>query len=107
MRLHMSSNIALRTNRMIEATDFYTSVFGFENRSDNPELVDLDAAPLTFFIIPDDKISGLVLELVVSDLEEARHQLEAQGCRVLRWWGKGQDCYIQDPFGLIYNLWEE
>jgi hypothetical protein len=31
----------------------------------------------------------------------------ANGCKVLRWRGKGQDCYIQDPFGVIFNLWEE
>ena len=40
------------------------------------------------------------------DLEAARQELVASGCKVLRWRGKGQDCYIEDPFGVIYNIWE-
>jgi hypothetical protein len=43
----------------------------------------------------------------VEDLEAARQELVANGCKVLRWREKGQDCYIQDPFGVIYNIWEE
>ena len=57
-------------------------------------------------VIEDDEISGPVLELFVSDLDEAREYLEGKGCKVLRWRGKGQDCYIQDPYGVTYNLWE-
>jgi len=62
---------------------------------------------LNIFIIGDDEISGPVLELFVGDLEVARDELVANGCKVLRWRGKGQDCYIEDPFGVIYNIWEE
>ncbi len=42
----------------------------------------------------------------MDDLEAARQELVANGCKVLRWRGKGQDCYIEDPFGVIYNIWE-
>ena len=59
------------------------------------------------FIIKDDEVQGPVLELFVDDLEAARQELVANGCKVLRWRGKGQDCYIQDAFGVIYNIWEE
>ena len=47
------------------------------------------------------------MELFVDNLEAARDHLVANGCKVLRWHGKRQDCYIQDPYGVIYNLWEE
>ena len=102
----MSPNIAIRTGHFAEAVDFYTKVIGFDNRSDDPELADLDANPLNFFIIEDDEFRGPVLELFVDDLEAARQELVANGCKVLRWRGKGQDCYIEDPFGVIYNIWE-
>ena len=62
--------------------------------------------PLNIFIIRDDKISGPILELFVDELEAAHDELVANGCKVLRWRGKGQDC-IEDPFGVIYNIWEE
>ena len=107
MEFKMSPNIAVRTDRFSEAVRFYTEVIGFENRSQDPELADLDASPLNIFIIEDDEVRGPVMELFVDDLEAARQELVANGCKVLRWRGKGQDCYIQDPFGVIYNIWEE
>ena len=107
MKYRMSPNIAVRTQQFSEAVDLYTRVIGFYDRSENPELADLDAKPLNIFVIGDDEISGPVLELFVDDLEAARDELVANGCKVLRWRGKGQDCYIEDPFGVIYNIWEE
>ncbi len=106
MRFRMSPNVAIRTSQFSDAVDFYTKVIGFDNRSEDPELADLDANPLNIFIIEDDESRGPVLELFVDDLEAARQELVANGCKVLRWRGKGQDCYIEDPFGVIYNIWE-
>ena len=106
MEYRMSPNIAIRTSQFSDAVNFYTKVIGFDNRSEDPELADLDANPLNIFIIEDDEFRGPVLELFVDDLEAARQELVANGCKVLRWRGKGQDCYIEDPFGVIYNIWE-
>lgn len=107
MKFRMSPNIAVRTGQFSEAVNFYTKVIGFANRSADPEMADLDASPLNIFIIGDDEFRGPVLELFVDDLEAARQELVANECKVLRWRGRGQDCYIQDPFGVIYNIWEE
>ena len=107
MEFRMSPNIAVRSDRFDEAVRFYTEVIGFKNRSQDPELADLDASPLNIFVIEDDELQGPVMELFVDDLEAARQELVANGCKVLRWKGKGQDCYIQDPFGVVYNIWEE
>jgi predicted enzyme related to lactoylglutathione lyase len=108
MKFRMSPNIAVRTQKQFsEAVDFYSRLLGFQNRSDDPELADLDANPINLFILEDDELRGPVMELFVDDLEEAREILVASGCKVLRWRGKGQDCYIQDPFGVIFNVWEE
>jgi predicted enzyme related to lactoylglutathione lyase len=46
------------------------------------------------------------MELFVDDLEAAKQVLLANGCKVLRWKGKSQDCYIEDPFGVRFNIWE-
>lgn len=107
MTFKMSSNIAVRTKNYREAIDFYTRVLGFANRSNDPEHAQLEASPLTIFIDKDYDMNGPVLELFVDNLEEARKILLANGCKVFIWKGKGQDCYIQDPFGVIYNIWEE
>lgn len=106
MKFKMSPNIAVRTDRYQEALDFYSDVFGFDNRSDDPDLGNFDAAPLNMFVIEDQELKGVIHELFVEDLEEARDELVKHGCEVIRWHGKRQDCYIRDPFGVIYNLWE-
>jgi predicted enzyme related to lactoylglutathione lyase len=106
MKVKMSPNIAVRTEQFADAVAFYSNVLGFPNRSDDPAIGDHDAKPLNLFVIEDHEVSGLVLELFVEDLESAREKLLANGCEVIRWRGKGQDCYIRDPFGVIFNLWE-
>ncbi len=106
MSYKMSPNIAVRTTEYAAAVTFYTQVMGFPDRSDKPDFANLDANPLNLFIIEDDEINGPVMELFVDDLEGARDELLSNGCEILRWRGKGQDCYIKDPFGVIFNLWE-
>ncbi|MBC8335250.1 MAG: hypothetical protein ISR59_04520 [Anaerolineales bacterium] len=106
MKIRMSPNIAIRHKDFTGAVEFYSNVIGFENRSSDPELADFDANPINLFVLEDDEFSGPVMELFVSNLEEARDHLVENGCEVLRWRGKGQDCYIRDPFGVIFNLWE-
>lgn len=106
MQFRMSPNFAVRTRHFSEAIDFYAKVLGFENRSDDPELADLEAGPWNLFVIEDDEERAPVLELFVEDLDQARETLVANGCKVLRWRGKGQDCYIEDPFGVVFNVWE-
>jgi catechol 2,3-dioxygenase-like lactoylglutathione lyase family enzyme len=106
VKYRMSPNVAVRTDRFSDAVDFYSNVLGFANRSSDPALGDHDADPLNLFVIEDNQVRGPVLELFVQDLEGAREELLAHGCEVIRWRGKGQDCYIRDPFGVIFNLWE-
>jgi predicted enzyme related to lactoylglutathione lyase len=106
MKFKMSPNIAVRTDRFSDAVSFYSNVLGFANRSSDPALGDHDANPFNLFVIEDDQVSGPVMELFVEDLEEARKELLLHGCQVIRWREKGQDCYIKDPFGVIFNLWE-
>ena len=103
----MSPNIAIRTQKQFnEAVEFYSNVLGFKNRSTDPELADFDASPINLFVLEDAELRGPVMELFVDDLEEARKHFEANGCNILRWRGKKQDCYIEDPFGVRFNVWE-
>jgi predicted enzyme related to lactoylglutathione lyase len=95
MKFRMSPNVSIRTGQFAEAVRFYNQVIGFEIRTESDTTADLDASPLTLFVDDDRELQGPVMELV------------ANGCKVLRWKGKGQDCYIQDPFGVRFNIWEE
>ena len=108
MNIRMSPNIAVRTQKQFdEAIAFYSNVLGFNNRSSDPKLGDFDASPINLFVLEDDEFRGPVMELFVDDLDQAREYFEANGCNILRWQGKGQDCYIEDPFGVRFNIWEK
>jgi len=108
LKFKMSPNVAVRTQKQFsEAVEFYSNVLGLKNRSADPELGDFDANPINLFVLEDDEFRGPVMELFVENLEEARKYLEGNGCKILRWRGKGQDCYIEDPFGVRYNVWEQ
>jgi hypothetical protein len=106
MKFQMSPTVAVRHKDFPGVMNFYAEVMGFKSRSYDPDLGDYDADPINLFVIEDQEFSGPVMELFVGDLDEARSYLEVHGCKVLRWRGKGQDGYIQGPFGVIYNLWE-
>lgn len=107
MDYRMSPNVAVRTGDAVAAVEFYSRVLGFPIRAHADDVADLEADPLTLFVIDDPEITGPVLELFVDDLEAARDELVANGCTVVRWLGKGRDCYIRDPFGVTFNLWED
>ena len=47
---------------------------------------------------------GPVLEVTVPNVEEARIRLVNSGCAIVKDEPDFPRCYVQDPFGLIYNL---
>ena len=106
MKFRISPNIAVRTAQFDKAAAFYSSLLGLADRSGDPQLADFDTGPINLFVIGDDEVHGPVMELFVDDLEMAREELLARGCEIVRWRGKGQDCYVRDPFGVLFNVWE-
>ena len=105
-----SKNIALHIESPDKAKEFYKNVFGLPP-IENPSEVQF--GDTTLYIDPpyvDDSgnnITGPIFELLVDDVEATRENLVAQGCKILLWQGKGKCCYIEDPFGIRFNLYEE
>ncbi len=97
--------ICIETPRQREAVEFYTKVLGLRVRADNDISVELAADPIRLFV--DKRAHSLIVfELLVPDVEAAREDLVAKGCTVVRWEGSGRACYLRDPFGLVFNLYE-
>lgn len=103
----MSTNFAVRTQDIQKAKAFYSDFLGFKLRNETSTELDIDAHPLTLFAIKDEITSGPILELFVPNLEKAKIELQSKGCTIIKWEGKGKDCYIKDPFGVVFNIWEE
>jgi hypothetical protein len=45
-----------------------------------------------------------VLEVTVRDVEEAKRRLHENGCTVVKDEPEFPRTYMQDPYGLIYNI---
>lgn len=106
MPFKLSRCISLRHPGRDKIIEFYKNVLGIDVVGRVGNASELDTKPIRMFV-DTAEARELVLELIVPDLEAAREELLAAGCRVIVWEGKGKDCYMRDPFGTTYNLWEE
>jgi catechol 2,3-dioxygenase-like lactoylglutathione lyase family enzyme len=106
MKFHRTGNIALHVADLKAAVSFYRDILNLPVKefSDDEILFEMESG--LFYVTENPEWQGLVEEYEVADLDTARSVLEAGGCNVVRWEGRGGDCYMQDPFGMFFNLWE-
>ncbi len=105
MKFELSNHIALQHPDWRTSSSFYSDVFGL--KTDMKEThVHIQSGDLSLYIMENDDLRGTVLEFNVEDVEEAKENLLSNGCEVVKWEGKGKDCYMRDPYGLTFNLWE-
>ena len=102
-----SNHAAVLASDLKAARDFYENVMELELVNSTDEQLVFKTGDSLFYVIYDPDRSGTVLEFCVDDLDVARDKLVSKSCRVIKWEGKGKDCYMQDPFGMVFNLWEE
>ncbi len=105
MPYKLSRCFCLQTPDVARARSFYSEVLGFKEISTAGQ-VEFDTPPVRLFM-DSGPAMGPIFELIVPDLEQARQELLAAGCTVLQWEGKGKTCYVRDPFGFTFNLFEE
>ena len=102
-----SNHAAVLAPDLKAARDFYENVMELELVNSTDEQLVFKTGDSFFYVIYNPDCTGTVLEFSVDDLNASRDRLMNKGCRVIKWEGKGKDCYMQDPFGMIFNLWEE
>jgi len=97
------------TDILIQAPDirgaaaFYVENLGFTVTAEDERMMSLHGPHINLFIEQGPAL-GPVLEVVVKDVGKTRRRLVENGCRVVKDEPEFPRCYIQDPFGLIYNL---
>lgn len=97
------TDIIIETPDPKSAALFYTTLLGFEITGEKPELVSIHGENINFFIERGPAL-GPVFEVTVDDLEDAKRRLVKNGCEIIKDEPDFPRCYVQDPFGLIYNL---
>jgi predicted enzyme related to lactoylglutathione lyase len=107
MNFIRTGNIALHVADYSSAVIFYRDVLNLpaKNIGEQESVFEMESGLV--YVTKNDQWQGLVEEYEVEDLNGARNILEGSGCSVIRWEGRGGDCYMQDPFGMVFNLWEK
>jgi catechol 2,3-dioxygenase-like lactoylglutathione lyase family enzyme len=88
------------------AAKFYQDVLGMEFSTREGTSIELKAGDRLLYFDKGEK-HQTVFEFVVADLDAARADLESHGCTPIRWEGKGKPCHMRDPFGNVFNLYQE
>jgi hypothetical protein len=86
-----------------EAALFYVQQLGFEITGETENMMSLHGPHINLFIERGPAL-GPVLEVTVASVEESKARLVEHGCKILKDEPDVPRCYVQDPFGLIYNL---
>jgi predicted enzyme related to lactoylglutathione lyase len=104
-RYRFSNCFALGIPDRERAVRFYEEVMGFTAAQGNAEWTELRAGPLRLFVVGDDD-QGPVGAVDVPDREAARRELEAAGCTVVRWEPEKACCFMRNPFGFVFDVYE-
>jgi predicted enzyme related to lactoylglutathione lyase len=97
------SDILIQAPDPAAAASFYIEQLGFTITDENPLMIGLHGKNINLFIEPGPAL-GPVFEVTVSDVAEATRRLVAHGCTVVKDEPEFPRTYIEDPYGLIYNL---
>jgi len=105
MKFELSNNIALQHPDWKNSEFFYKEILGLDTTMEKSHL-HIQSGGVNLYIMENNELRGTVMEFNVDDVEEAKSYLEKNGCTVIKWEGRRKDCYMHDPFGLVFNLWE-
>jgi len=106
MKFQLSNNVAFETKDRKAAEEFYEKVMGMSVTKKEAGFTEFANDSIKFYVADQNKCPGLMLDFVVDDQESAVSYLKEKGCQVIEWKGKGQDCFMRDPYGLVFNLWQ-
>lgn len=96
------------TDILIQAPDpaaaarFYVEQLGFSITAEKP-MLELRGPHINLYIEQGPAL-GPVLEVTVKDIAAAKARLLLHGCKQIKDEPEFPRVYVQDPFGLIYNL---
>jgi predicted enzyme related to lactoylglutathione lyase len=98
-----SRDIIVRTEKWSEAIAFYGSVLGLPMAHKEATLVGFETGSFRLYV-EKGKEHGPVFEFLVSDVDAAKRQLLDAGCTIIEEDPSVPRCYVQDPFGLVFNI---
>jgi predicted enzyme related to lactoylglutathione lyase len=98
-----SRDVIIRTDKWSQVKQFYGSVLGLPIVMNEAGMVGYETGSFALYI-EKGKEHGPVFEFLVPDLEAAKRQLLEAGCTIVEEDPAVPRCYIEDPFGLVFNV---
>jgi len=98
-----SRDVIIRTEKFVEAVQFYRQVLGLTIAHESAALVGFDAGSFRLYVEPGPK-HGPVFDFLVSDFQAAKQALLAAGATIAEEDRSVPRCYIRDPYGLVFNI---
>jgi predicted enzyme related to lactoylglutathione lyase len=99
------TDILIQAQDPKSAASFYVEQLGFSITDETPNMIGLNGRHINLFIERGPAL-GPVLEVTVDSVQDAKRRLTQHGCKIVKDEPEFPRCYVQDPFGLIYNLTE-
>jgi predicted enzyme related to lactoylglutathione lyase len=97
------TDIIIQSPDPMSAARFYVEQLGFEITDETDKMISLHGPHINLFIERGPALGG-VLEVTVTDIDEAKRRLAENGCTIIKDEPEFPRCYVRDPFGLMYNL---
>jgi len=101
--IRSSRDVILRTERWHEALRFYETVLGFKIVYRDEKLVGFDTGTFVLYVEHGEP-HGPVFDFLTPEVQALKTRLIASGCQLLEDNPGVPRCYLQDPFGLVFNL---
>lgn len=98
-----SSDIIVSTEAFEEATRFYGSVLGLPVTHSSETLVASETGSFCLYVERGQR-HGPVFEFLLADVKAAKDHLIAAGCTIVEEDASVPRCYIQDPYGIVFNV---
>jgi len=102
-KVHSSADVIIRTQAWSEATRFYEETLGFTVSSRTEGIVGLDTGSFVLYV-EKGAPHGPVFDYLVADVAATRDTLIKAGCTLIEEDARVPRCYLQDPYGLTFNL---
>lgn len=100
-----SRDVLIQTADPEAASAFYQQQMGLAVFMKEDNIIGLEAGAFRLFLERGPAL-GPVFEFFVDDLQSAKHELTAAGCRIEAEDPAVPKCYLRDPFGLTFNIAE-
>ena len=101
--IQSSRDVIIQTDNWAKAIEFYETILGFPVTHRSPTLMGFETGAFCLYLEKGDR-RGPVFDFLVPDLHATKSRLIAAGCAVVEEDPAVPRCYIQDPFGFVFNI---